>query len=60
MLTFTPTALYQVGLQYNVVLPSILCSRILLHLRAREKGREDRVDVQGVLLDDWQTMFHIT
>lgn len=60
MIIFTSPALYQIGFQYNVVLPAILSSRILLHLRASEKAREDLVDVQGLPVEQWQTMFRIT
>lgn len=60
MTIFTPTALYQVGYGFNVVLPCILSSRILLNLREWEKYREDRVDVQDVNLSEWPTMFHLT
>ena len=60
MSVWTPTALYQVGYGFNVVLPCILSSRILLNLRAWEKYREDRVDVQDVNLSEWPTMFRLT
>ena len=57
---FTPTALYQVAYGFNVVLPCILSSRILLNLREWEKYRESRVDVQDLHLSEWPTMFHLT
>lgn len=60
MTIFAPTALYLVGYSFNVVLPCILSSRILLNLREWEKYREDRVDVQDVNLSEWPTMFHLT
>ena len=59
MVVLTPYALYQVGFGYAVALPSILSSRILLNLREVEKQRADRVDVHGLALEQWETMFHI-
>ena len=55
-----PTALYQACYTFNVVLPCVLSSRILLNLREWEKYREDRVDVQDVHLSEWPTMFRLT
>lgn len=60
MTIWAPTALYQVGYGFNVVLPCVLSSRILLNLRQFEKYRESQVDVQGVDLSEWPTMFHLT
>lgn len=53
----TPYALYQVGFGFNVALPSVLASRMLINLRAWERCRVDRVDVNGVALEQWDTMF---
>ena len=60
MVVLTPYALYQIGFGYAVALPSILSSHILLDLRESEKHRVERVDVDGLALDQWETMFHIT
>ena len=58
MATLTPYALYQIGFGFNVALPSILASRMLIDLRAWERCREDRIDVNGLSLDQWDTMLH--
>lgn len=56
----TPTSLYSAALGFNVAVPWVLSSRILLNLRAWEKYRECQVNVEGVDLTDWRTMFHLT
>lgn len=60
MTVCAPTSLYSVAYGFNVVVPCVLSSHILLNLRAWEKWREDQVDVQGVNLTEWPTMFHLT
>ena len=55
-----PASLYSVAYGFNFALPCVLSSHILLNLRAWEKYREDQVDVQGVNLTEWPTMFHLT
>lgn len=55
-----PYALYQAGFGFNVALPSVLASRMLINLRAWERWREQRVDVNELPLEQWETMFHIT
>ena len=60
MTVATPTALYQACYGYQITLPCILSSRILLNLREWEKYREDQVDVQDLNLSEWPTMFHLT
>ena len=60
MTAATPTALNSAALGFNVVVPWVLSSRILLNLRQWERYRESRVNVQGVNLTEWRTMFHLT
>ena len=60
MTVATPTAVYDACYDFNVVIPCVLSSRILLNLREWEKYREDRIDVQDMNLSEWPTMFHLT
>ena len=56
----SPFALYEIGFGYAIALPNILSSRILLNLRECERTRAQRVDVHGLAVEQWETMFHIT
>ena len=60
MIVLAPYAIYQIGFGFGIALPSILSSHILLNLREVEKRRADRVDVYGLAVEQWETMFHIT
>jgi hypothetical protein len=54
-----PYALYSIGAGFNAAIPNIMANRILINMRAWEKYREDRADVDGVDLEEWETMFFI-
>lgn len=60
MVVFVPYALYEVGFGYAIALPNILSSRILLDLRESERRRADHIDVHGVAVEQWETMFYMT
>lgn len=60
LITIAPSDLIQAGLGFEIALPSIASCRLLLNLRAADKRRERRMNVEGLLVDQWETMFHIT
>ncbi|KAI0344096.1 hypothetical protein BDW22DRAFT_1355384 [Trametopsis cervina] len=60
MVIFTPYAIYSVGTGFTAVLPNVLANRILVSLRAWEKVREVQYDVDGIPVDQWETMFRIS
>jgi len=60
LITIAPSDLIQAGVGFEIALPSIASSRLLLNLRAADKRRERQTDVEGIFVDQWETMFHIT
>ena len=60
LITIAPSDLIQAGVGFEIALPSIASSRLLLNLRAADRKREKRTDVEGLLVDQWETMFHIS
>lgn len=59
LITIAPSDLIQAGVGFEIALPSIASSRLLLNLRAADKQRERRTDVSDVRVEQWETMFHI-
>ncbi|KAI0090001.1 hypothetical protein BDY19DRAFT_96181 [Irpex rosettiformis] len=55
-----PYAMYTIGCGFTATIPNVLSNRIFINLRAWERYREERIDVGGVSVDRWETMFHIT
>ncbi|TCD62948.1 hypothetical protein EIP91_006211 [Steccherinum ochraceum] len=60
LITIAPSDLIQAGIGFEIALPSIASSRLLLNLRAADKRRERRTNVEGIHVEQWETMFHIT
>ncbi|THH28432.1 hypothetical protein EUX98_g5753 [Antrodiella citrinella] len=60
LITIAPSEIIQAGVAFEIALPSIASSRLLLNLRAADKRRKKQTDVDGIPVDQWETMFHIT
>lgn len=56
MMTLAPSNMIPAAVGYTIALPCILSSRILLNLREMNRQREDLMDLDGVPLDQWETL----
>ena len=56
MMTLAPSNMIPMAVGFTIALPCILSSRILLNLREMDRKRQCQMDIEGIPLDQWETL----